>query len=376
MNKYEANEIRSIIELTDIVNYVSFNGWNELKTHNNDIMIFQNRKAGRLYQIILPLKEELFDYNYMIDDSLKTLSAYYEKSVSDIVNEIENNDFDVIRLRIKDNDISAGRITIDTAIKAMSGIKTMIYETALLSFGNNKKKAEKYLSKCAFGQTEVGSYVITALCPIDDDYSEADKENIQLFDNTIYIDEYCGRKVTRKLVHDTDIIKNNIEKGNNDYLYNLEDISFKFYDGIEDVIGSIDNGDVYFSANWSNKKKDSSNEPFLEGEISFNSNYSKSINSVKMHVKSKTEETEKEEKSVEGYVYYLNSDAIPNLRETGKIRIKYIDENGKEKKMNIVVNSSDYEKAIEAHKEGKKVKAYYYQEGTENICSKLDTDVF
>lgn len=126
------------------------------------------------YEILQPLSMELKDFSNRLDDLVKVISITENKSLTDVVKEIENASSDVISLRVIHDDVANGEIPFFDGILLLNKTKELIVSAARSVVKPQKAKytgkspeiVENFLSSLKLGQTEVGSYVLNLIAPI------------------------------------------------------------------------------------------------------------------------------------------------------------------------------------------------------------------
>ena len=208
-----------------------------------------------------------------------------------------------------------------------------------------------FLSNCRYGQTEIGSYVVSVVCP----FAELDTSNefhqLSIFSEEEECRNSLTRKVTSRLMSNISTIKKHIDEGEFAQLVNLDGndtISANFYEALVGLnLGCEDTG-VEFMAEWSPIVTPPAN---VQHRIMLTHDYYQPIQTTIDKLK---EETSKATKII-GRIKMLESSPDVQTRTTGKITVVYLDEAEKRKTVTVKLEKSDYDKAIEAHGKGSHV---------------------
>ena len=94
---------------------------------------------------------------------------------------------------------------------------------------------QKFLSNCRFGQTEVGSYVVSVVCPFAELDENEDYKQLSIFSDEERCANSLTRKVTSRDMENISFIKNHIDNGELEKLVlQNEDrmISANFYEAL------------------------------------------------------------------------------------------------------------------------------------------------
>ena len=133
--------------------------------------------------------------------------------------ELLNPVSDIIRVRVKDEKLESGSIYMEDAINLYENAKKLLIATAMdishpgsVHFGRPNADAIKFISNCRFSQTEIGSYVVSIVCPL------AEIKHGKLVQRTLFSEEYTSansltRQITKKLITSVQRVKEEIDNG-------------------------------------------------------------------------------------------------------------------------------------------------------------------
>lgn len=303
-------------------------------------------------------KDRIFSEQFNLttkQDNKKLISLNNEKVKKSIV--------DILKFRLKKHSTSKGTICVLDAEKLYTNIVKLLY--AIASDVENPRKVHKgsyrakvydFVKKCNFDQTEIGSYVIKVNVPI-----ESSDEG------SVFEDDDCnssmGRKVTRKIMDSANKIKIAIDKGENNRLLELpirKMISANVYEAISGLALDSDDTEVEISAEWASMApvKDS------PSNVNFTEDYYEPLCDIAEALK--RDDTEKN-LDIIGYVQKLDSDINIKKRKNGRVDITYKDEEGRERKLKVILLLEDYNKAMLAHQKGYKINLKAIKRENENI---------
>ncbi|MCL1996820.1 MAG: hypothetical protein FWG63_11485 [Defluviitaleaceae bacterium] len=335
-------------------------GWTEFPTRRNNVKTFQTENDIGFFQIDLPFDKELVDYSKAIYRAAETLAQASNRSLEQTFLNLLNPASDIIHIQIDNFDTSSGSIFLEDGIKLFNDTKKMLIATTkdilnpqLQHSKNSPKKVSDFVNMCRFGQTEIGSYIITVVCP----FAKVESDNavqLTLFDEKEEMTNSLTRKVVNKLICSIDNVKKAI---NNDSLENTineslaagDCISVNFLETLADITEPAANNSFKITADYS---------PIIKGNrldkhsVSINHEYH---NPMKAFVqKYRTVQTNKS--TYIGKIKSLSAMINVETRNEGKIKFVFVDNLGKLKTATTVLNKEDYNIAIQAHKAGKNVK--------------------
>ncbi len=126
------------------------------------------------FEILLPEDASIKDYTDRILDIFYVLSEYENRNKLSIVEEISHLYSDLIRVRVVHDDVANGTTPLEDGVLLIEKSRELISSAALSTLsrkkyfsGNRPQEAVDFIGKARLGQTEVGSYVINILLPIE-----------------------------------------------------------------------------------------------------------------------------------------------------------------------------------------------------------------
>lgn len=353
-------EMAGKISHVNVAKYLVDLGWNEIKSRREYVKIFQTEKNNNFYQVDLPIDRDLRDYNIAMYRVVENISNYTEKSVEQVLLELLNPLSDIIRVRIKNNQVEDGSILFEDAINLYDNAKKLIVATAmdiinprLIHLGRPDSKVQEFVSNCRFGQTEIGSYIVSLVCPMSD-IKNGKIQQLSLFSEQEECASSLTRQVTNKLILSVKTIKEAIDKGKlNDVIFsetNIENpISVNFLEALNAMSIYRKDSELDIAAKYAPTIKDNI-LPY--NKVSISHDYYDPIDTIVKKVKN----DHCEEKVFIGRISKLN--AIPDVdkRKTGTVGLVFIGENENKSTATIELHNNDYELALDAHRKGKNVK--------------------
>ena len=345
------------VKPVEMAKYLHDLGWSTIPTKREHVNIFQLSSGNDFYQINLPTDKSLSDYNIAMYRAIETLAASSKKSIEQVLLELLNPLSDILRFRISGNAFETGSIYVEDAINLYSNGRKMLAAAAmdaispkLFHTGKPDSKVQELVSRSRYGQTEIGSYVVSLVCPfanvVDGEYAQ-----LTLFDDEEMVANSLTRKVTRKLISSAQEVKTAVENGTLEKLVICESptISANFLEAVNAIGLQKRDCHVEIAAKWAPTVRANTPE---NNAVSLTHDYYSPIAAVVNKIKSFCEE----EKGYVGRITKLVSIENAPKRKNGQITIAYINENGKRSTASTNLSRYDYDRAIEAHKKGEMVR--------------------
>ena len=356
---YSINFVDMTLKLNPlaVAKYLIDTQWKEYLVKRNDIKIFQYEKDDTFEQVTVPLEKNLRDYKQIMYETICKIAYIEKKSVEQQMLYLLNPNTDILKIRLDRKEVESGNIMFDDAIQLYDNAKKLLAATALdiinpkrIHWGRIDDSVQQFLTRCRFGQTEIGSYVVSVVCPFAE-LSEAEGyKQLSIFSDEERCANSLTRKVTNRLMSNIAIIKKKVDEGNLESLVNYEDgISSNFYEALNGMDLYSENTSVEFTAEWSPIVK--SNRSPIE-KVMITNDYYEPLQSVI----SKIKECTNERTEIIGKIKDLKAAPIIDKRKFGTVVVVYISGNGKAKSVKVKLDKEDYDNAVMAHQYGKTVR--------------------
>lgn len=126
------------------------------------------------HEVLFPEKIELRDYVERIADAVVNISTFEKRSTYKVAKDIANFFSDTVSIRVVHNDVENGTIPLEDGVKLFEKAKDLLSSAALSTiskkryfFGSRPAEASNFLSKVRLGQTEIGSYIVNVVVPLN-----------------------------------------------------------------------------------------------------------------------------------------------------------------------------------------------------------------
>jgi len=354
-------ELAERISHLDAAKYLHDLGWSQVPSKRNMVQVFQLENQHGFFQADLPTSRSLRDYGPAMYRTIQCIAQSVCKSVEQVVLELLNPLSDIIRMRIDEPTIAGGSILFEDAINLYDNAKKLVQATAmdivsprLRHNGRPEKNVIDFVNKCRFGQTEIGSYVVSVVCPIFkiDDNKQIAK--LSLYSEEEECAESFTRQVVNKLINSVKAVKEAIDQGEGDRIVRPDAgpndcISVDFLKALSGINIYRNGSTLDIAAKYAPTIK---NNTLENPSVSIGSDYFEPIDTL---VK-KDKGSQENEKAYFGKIKSLDAPPDPAARKEGKITIVFVDNTRKAKTARAVLQREDYDAALEAHRDGRTVR--------------------
>lgn len=131
-----------------------------------------HRQDNEDAEVVLPLSY-VKDYWQRMRDALASIASFEERSAHEVLNEVKRLFSNVITIRVVHDDTNNGTIPINDGVLLIAKAKELLSAAARSLYAKRKqftrgapKEAKEYLETLLLGQTEVGSYVVNVIAPM------------------------------------------------------------------------------------------------------------------------------------------------------------------------------------------------------------------
>lgn len=337
--------------------YLTYSGWKSFPTKREDIKVFQFEGAGGFYQATLPLDKRLSDYKEAMYQAVSELANAEKKTIEQVMLHLLNPNSDIFKIRLERKNIEAGSILFSDAIAIYENARNLLGAAAQdilhpqrYHKGRYDPAVSKFLSECRFGQTEIGSYVISIVCPFAEIDKNDEYKQLSLFSDVEDWNNSLTRRVTNRVMENINDIKRNIDNGDIEGLLHCKDkakiISANFFDALKNMGINAEGSTVEFIAEQPRTIKCQNR---TVSRVTLTHDYCLPIENIASSLKEKTKlSTHK----IIGKIKKLESSPDADKRKEGKATVVYINDDSKLRVITVRLDKSDYDRAIYAHEKG------------------------
>ncbi|QDW51188.1 hypothetical protein [Burkholderia sp. KBS0801] len=131
-----------------------------------------HRQDNEDAEVVLPFSY-VKDYRQRIRDALASIASFEGRAVHEVLNEVKRLFANVITIRVVHDDTNDGTIPINDGVLLIAKAKDLLSAAARSLYAKRKqftrgapKEAKEYLETLLLGQTEIGSYVVNVIAPV------------------------------------------------------------------------------------------------------------------------------------------------------------------------------------------------------------------
>ncbi|GHV28792.1 hypothetical protein FACS1894167_06790 [Synergistales bacterium] len=373
-------EMAGKINHVEVAKYLRDLGWVSISSKRINVKIFQLEKGDSFFQVDLPADRGLRDYKSAMYHVVENIALSVDKSTEQVILELLNPMSDILKLRIKEPDSESGSIYMEEAITLYENAKKLITATAmdilhprLYHSGRPDNAIAEFVANCRFGQTEIGSYVVSVACPI----SIIDKnqcKQLSLFNKEDELADSLTRNVVNKLIISAHQVREAIDQGNlEEFIHaNAETkdcISANFLDALSGINIYREDSALDIALKYAPTISKNRIENLC---VSINHDYYEPINTFINSVNT----VQESEMTCIGRISKLHASPDAERRNAGEITIVFINEDEKKATVSAHLTKEDYDAAIDAHREGKTVKVIGTLSGQTKKTKKIECSYF
>ena len=238
--------------------YAVSHGWERQALPDRFKIALYRRRDDPSKELVLPQTEDFADYLDRIRDFVIGLADFESVPVRQVLNTIFNPHSDVLRFGYEAPEARLGFVPFLTGISlfdaALRSISTATYDVVRPERFHSRMSnptADAYIESCRMGQTELGSFVISCICPVEPaSQLPVTAEEESLVDET----PAFGRRVTQHIMKSVAQIREFVMA---DQVNRLVEplpgditISGNFFESLMDFPVANESASLYITANW------------------------------------------------------------------------------------------------------------------------------
>lgn len=168
---------------TQLRGYLVSHGWREESAIRDIASVWRRPELDKKdFEILQPEDKSIRDFSDRVLDMLQVLSEFEKRTIEDVFRDISNYFSDLIRIRISHNDVKNGSIPLDDGVLLIEKAKDLLASATLSTLskkkyfiGSRPPDVIDFMDKARLGQTEIGSYVINIIAPLDSQENKEDE---------------------------------------------------------------------------------------------------------------------------------------------------------------------------------------------------------
>ncbi len=342
------------VSVSNLKKYLIDRGWNLEQFGRAEVLKFRSPRPLQresYLEVLIPSREQLFDYEQIVESAIESISAYEGQSFEDVLSQILSFG-DTLKFQISTPKTKQGYIPLMDGINLYKSVSDLIVYSACAEFSPKKSFPRKFgeaidlINKCQIGQSQYGSFIANINCQLErPEFLDYDIEM-----NPVPISSPLGRKTVLRILRGLENVRESIQIGSTDPIVENYQVGLNanMCDTLVDIIKIGIGSDIRISAEL---------EPIFGSPNGINTDFILQPTSQPYLLEASDilkGENPEEETTIEGYVFYLRR--IP-AEEDNIIRILTFDLEEKEKSVVIKhLDEESYQKAIHAHSTNNKIR--------------------
>ena len=357
-------EIAGKIKNTEMTKYLRDLGWREIQSKRASVKIFQIFEGEEFYQADVPIDREFSDYKLAIYRAVEQIAKWSKKSTEHVLLELLNPLSDIFRIRIKEAQEESGTIRVEDAVKLFENAKKLVtaaamdlYKPSQYHLGRPDATSQELVNNCRFGQTEIGSYIVSLVIPFTKEVEDGKLVQMNLYMEEAEKANSPTRLVANKIMTSIQTVRQAIDDGT------LTEkmcppptrteppppISANFLEALSAIGIDKEGSEVDITVRWAPTVK--SNRAEVDSvKLTYDDNTP--IQAVVQTIKSKRAD----EEEFDGKISELSAAPNAENRKDGEVKLVYLDKDNNRKTAKVLLKKEDYHVALEAHDLGKSVR--------------------
>lgn len=164
-------EAISSLSPLSVIGYLRARGWTRYSETSGKFSVWINDQCPDA-ELVIPYKRAS-DFVALLSGVLRELEVAEGRSQLDIIKDLLNSGFDVVRMAARSPDAAGGSIRIEEGLTLFAQAREMLMSAACATVrprsvfhARKPQQANEYMENARLGQTEHGSYVLTLLSPV------------------------------------------------------------------------------------------------------------------------------------------------------------------------------------------------------------------
>lgn len=236
---------------SDVRWYALGRGWKPQPSRNPAIAIFS--KPDSDIQIQVPQQGSGRDVALMMAEVLRKLSAIENRQIEDVSQDLRHPFADALRLRVKSRLADSGTLPLIEGLKLFEGGRKLLVSAACSTVApqafyprKSLKGVDEFIKKCQVGQTAIGSYVASILCP------PLPPTTPMLFDGVAEEPPF-ERQVTQRLMRGLNVLNDAVQSGDPSLIENgiTSGVSADLCDALSSITPPEEDSVLQVELSWS-----------------------------------------------------------------------------------------------------------------------------
>ncbi len=196
---------------SDVRWYALGRGWKSQPSRNPAIAIFYKPDSNEQLQV--PQQGTGRDVALMMAEVLRKFSEIENRQIEDVSQDLRHPFADALRLRVESRLADSGTLPLIEGLQLFEGGRKLLVSAACSTVmpqafypRKSLKGVDEFIKKCQVGQTAIGSYVASILCP------PLPPATPMLFDG-VEDEPPFERQVTQRLMNGLNVLNESVQSG-------------------------------------------------------------------------------------------------------------------------------------------------------------------
>lgn len=205
------------ISIPNIIRYLKLQGWDKRSDFPSDkLIVFEGPQDiyGDRIQAVIPANAKFKDYPIRVKELVYSLSDIEDRPIKNILADISNPNIDRLQVRVLSDLSKDGTLPFSYAAKLVNGLKDLLVAAACVEenpqpfYRRATKIGLNYADNCRFGQTKVGSFIVTieSLVP---SYTQLSLPIQKIESET----EHFNRRVIKRIQKGIGLVEKSVSEG-------------------------------------------------------------------------------------------------------------------------------------------------------------------
>lgn len=343
------------VSVQNLKNYLNDRGWNQEHFGREEVFKFKSPQpiqGQKYFEILIPSKKELVDYDKIVKIAVESISVYEGRSFEDVLIQVLSFG-DLLKFRISTPNTKIGNIPMTDGIGLYQSISDFLIYGACAELSPQKSYPRKYreakdlIKTCQIGQSQYGSFIANIQCRLQRPRTTGMDLELN-FIGSNPLEQPLGRKTVLRILTGLKNVNECIQEESSEPIVNnyKEGLNANMCDTLANIIEIGLGNEINISANL---------EPKWAFPDNINTNYIIQPSSKGYLIEASDilmGENPEERITLEGYVFQLKR---KSPEEDNSIRM-YLDEDGEITPVEVKLDSESYDLAIDAHKYSQRIK--------------------
>jgi hypothetical protein len=126
------------------------------------------------HEVIQPIDSNIRSYEQRLIEAIKSIAEFENRGFSSVVDDMTNFSSDLVKVRVIHPDVEGGTIPLEDGVLLIQRSRDLLIASTLSTFkkqkvfnGSRSQDVQNFLGKLKLGQTEIGSFVVNLISPIE-----------------------------------------------------------------------------------------------------------------------------------------------------------------------------------------------------------------